>query len=240
MNFVDKHKALFITILLAGIIVLVLFSVHITKQNEFIAESFYPLEPEELKDEKEVDKNKGEIETNNAVNEDDEFKEMMKNFKSVNSTNFEKQITETTPKTESENLEENTVSSTIKSTKNYTLNAEELSLYENVKHIISEKTQKEKPVKPKANSTYTYSLKDRTLQDFETPIYLCEVGGKIVINITVNSSGKVTDTYVNTSSTSKNECLTDHAIEYAKAVQFNYDATQNEQLGSITFYFIGK
>ena len=85
----------------------------------------------------------------------------------------------------------------------------------------------------------TYSLKDRDILDYDTPRYLCEDSGKIVVNITVNGSGEVIETYINTSSTSNNECLIGHAVEYAKSVQFN--ASQNEtQLGSITFYFKGK
>ena len=61
-----------------------------------------------------------------------------------------------------------------------------------------------------------------------------------MVNITVNASGDVTDAYVNNSSTSSNECLIDHALEYAKEARFNADASKPSQLGSITFYFIGK
>jgi TonB family protein len=72
------------------------------------------------------------------------------------------------------------------------------------------------------------------------PVYLCEVDGKIVVNITVNSNGNVVDAYVNTSSTSSNECLIEHALDYAKQSQFSEDASNESQVGSITFFFIGK
>ncbi|NNL82440.1 MAG: hypothetical protein HKP28_03560, partial [Winogradskyella sp.] len=91
----------------------------------------------------------------------------------------------------------------------------------------------------KFKSTLSYSLVGRTLLRFKTPRYLCEQGGKIVVTIAVNSSGNVTDAYINGASTSKNQCLTNQAINYAKTVQFDNSNTA-EQLGSITFYFKGK
>ena len=91
-----------------------------------------------------------------------------------------------------------------------------------------------------AKSTMSFSLTNRTSLYLPTPIYLCEKGGKIVVNITVNSSGNVIDSYLNTSSTSQNECLREHALEYAKEARFNSDPSKPSQLGSITFYFLGK
>ena len=86
----------------------------------------------------------------------------------------------------------------------------------------------------------SYSLINRTHKFLPTPIYLCEKSGKIVINITVNQLGKVIDTSVNGSSTSTNECLIDHAMEYAENARFSEDASKNKQIGTITFSFIGK
>jgi len=86
----------------------------------------------------------------------------------------------------------------------------------------------------------SYSLVDRTDIYLPTPIYLCEYGGKIVVNITVNANGDVTDAYTNTSSTSTNECLIESAIEYAKEAKFNASPNKKSQIGSITFNFIGK
>ena len=90
------------------------------------------------------------------------------------------------------------------------------------------------------NSSISYSLVDRTHTFLPTPVYLCEFGGKIVINVKVNNQGKVTEVYVNSSSASSNGCLIDSALEYAKASTFNNDATKFSQLGTITFYFKGK
>ncbi len=89
------------------------------------------------------------------------------------------------------------------------------------------------------NSTISYSLINRTDIYIPVPVYLCETKGKIIINITVNSKGLVTKTSVNTSSTTKNACIINHAIEYAKASRFN-TSKKTKQLGTITFNFKGK
>ena len=89
-------------------------------------------------------------------------------------------------------------------------------------------------------STIRYSLVDRTDEFLPIPIYLCEDGGIIIVNITVDEEGNVVDTYVNSSSTSTNECLIESALEYAKQAKFNDSPGKKSQLGSITFNFIGK
>lgn len=73
------------------------------------------------------------------------------------------------------------------------------------------------------------------------PIYLCEIGGKIVVNITVDHMGRVKSTAINTAaSSSTNECLTDHALEYAQKARFTSDASKSSQIGTVTFFFKGK
>ena len=51
--------------------------------------------------------------------------------------------------------------------------------------------------------------------------------------------GQVIDTYINSSSSSDNQCLIDTAIEYAENAVFS-DANSKSQIGSITYYFKGK
>ena len=71
-----------------------MFSFHITKQREFVAESYYEIEPQTIEELKELEElealEKSLSKTNQAFNEDKAFKEMMKNFKSMNSNDFEK------------------------------------------------------------------------------------------------------------------------------------------------------
>jgi len=247
LKLLDKHKAAIITFLITGIVVFSLFSFHISRQSELIAESYYevePLTPEELKQLEELEALEKALKTTNqASNEDEEFKEMMKNFKSMNANDFENTTKELEEKAEAFNEENDVVTSesSYNTSSGYSVNQEELNKYRKAKDILAMRTPEKKDNDSKSNtvSTLTYSLKGRTLLDYDTPRYLCENSGKIVVNITVNGDGRVTNAYINTSSTSTNECLIDAALDYAKIVQFDSSATPS-QLGSITFHFKGK
>jgi len=245
LNFIERHKAAIITFLITGIVVFSMFSFHISKQNELIAESYYEVEPptpEELKELEELEAlDKSLKTTNQASNEDEEFKDMMKNFKSMNANDFEN----TTKTLEEEAFnEENDVAtseSSYNTSSGYSVNQEELNKYRKAKDVLAMRSpeKKEEDSKSNAVSTLTYSLKGRTLLDYDTPRYLCETSGKIVVNVTVNGDGRVINAYINSSSTSTNQCLIDAALDYSKIVQFDSAATPT-QLGSITFHFKGK
>jgi len=245
LKFIEKHKAAIITFLITGIVVFSLFSFHITKQNKLIAESYYEVEPptpEELMELERLEALEKALKTTNqAANEDEDFKDMMKNFKSMDANDFEN----TTKTLEEEAFKEDddvvTSESSYNTSSGYTVNQEELNKFRKAKDVLAMRTpqKKEEDSKSNAISTLTYSLKGRTLLYFDTPRYLCEYSGKIVVNITVNGDGRVTDTYINSSSTSTNECLIDAALTYAKEVQFD-NAAIPSQLGSITFHFKGK
>ena len=90
------------------------------------------------------------------------------------------------------------------------------------------------------NSSVSYSLVDRTAVYLPPPIYLCEYGGKVVITIEFDYQGDVIKATYNNASSSNNQCLIDHAIEYALDSQFNRDPAKEKQLGTITFIFKGK
>ena len=230
MQLIDKHKALIITVLLTGTVVFALFSIHITKQAEFIAESLYEIEPktdEELKQELIKQNQDTEALTNKAFNEDQEFKELMKNFKMVSANDFEK-TTKAIEENKIDSESELTTNTTSGSNNSYAIKKSETDSYNKLKDLVNKKS-----------STLTYSLKNRTLLSYNTPRYLCERTGKIVVNIRVNQNGDVFESYINGSSNSDNECLTEHALEYAKSVRFN-SSNRADQLGSITFYFKGK
>merc|ERR1712146_145061 len=99
LNFIDQHKAAIITFLLTGIVVLALFSFQLKQKSKLIAESYYELEsaePEEqeIKEEEleKLDELLGET-SDKAFNQDQEYKEMMRNFKTVSSNDFERTTT---------------------------------------------------------------------------------------------------------------------------------------------------
>ncbi|MGS2725453.1 energy transducer TonB family protein [Psychroserpens sp. BH13MA-6] len=251
MNFVEKHKALLLTSLIAGTIVLGLFSLHIKKKTEFIAESYYEVEPQTEEELKELERIKAleELEnaspkTNQAFNEDKEFKEMMRNFKAVNANDTrESSEDRQTPEEESSENPDDLLTSNgpLNSSKRYALNEEERKTFNKTNDILAMHSSKkdDKNIEGNASSSVSFSLSNRNKVSLPPPVYLCEENGKIVVNITVNENGVVTDTYINSSSSSKNQCLIDHALEYAQNARFS-KAQRQSQIGSITYYFQGK
>lgn len=240
----NTYKALIATFLFCSVVVVLGFTMHIKKKSELVAETFYELQPEDIKEEE-----KEEIEALDDVLES--IDNLLRNTtnQAYNETRKYESIDE---KTFNERLEEiqnrnneptqNPSETDSNSNPTTTSDTEENSTYNDIKNLISEKreTTKTGDNTVNKNSSISYSLVDRTKIDIPPPIYLCEKGGKIVINITVNSSGDVTEAYFNNASTSKDGCMVDHALEYAKAAKFNTDASKLSQLGSITFYFKGK
>ncbi|MEZ4855075.1 MAG: energy transducer TonB [Gelidibacter sp.] len=261
MEFIEKHKALLLTALISGTVLLALFAFHIKQQTILASESYYEMTPEPTPEEQKLLEelalnDQSSPETNKAFNETSEFKKMMKNFKSVNSNEFEKdsKLTETeateTPEEEVTDTKNNPV------TPDYSVNENELSSYSKINDVIAMRSAKKRQSKASngdntsdktsinsstnTNSSVSYSLVNRKDEHLPPPVYLCEESGKIVINITVDADGNVIDAYVNSSSTSKNECLIESALEYANSARFSSDASKAKQIGSITYYFKGK
>lgn len=239
MQLTNEHRALLITFLISGTIILSVFNLSLKKQNERIAETYYELEPEEQLTEEEIKilealerLNASKAETNKGFNETEKSKQFAQAYKPIEPP----KDYENPRLNASEDASENNEILRNMEPDESGLDPDELSSFSKVNDLL--KQQKDQGVNRK--STMSYSLVDRTDVYLPTPIYLCEVGGKIVINITVNAEGDVVDAYVNSSSTSSNECLIDHALEYAKQAKFNADPSKQSQIGSITFLFIGK
>lgn len=223
-----------------------MFSFHLTNKSTTIAESYYKMEPqtiEELKKQLEdiEASEKALSKTNQAFNEDQEFKEMMRNFKSMNANDFEKTTTTSTEEASQEPNDVVTSSSNYNSSNGYSVNKEELNKFKKANDILAMRSpeKRKETVESNTNSSVSFSLKGRDKAYLPPPVYLCEESGKIVVNIIVNALGDVIDTYINTSSTSDNECLIDHALEYAKNARFNASSNP-KQIGSITYFFKGK
>ena len=241
MYFSNQQKALLITFLLSGTVVLSVFNLNIKKQNELVSESYYEMEPEkeltqeEIKVLEALEKlNNEKAETNKAYNETVKEKSFSEAYKPIAPP-------EDYVKPEFDQNEEVSEQSKSNNDEISDLNHEEISSFSKVNDILNKTTKKkEAPKSTNRKSTIRYSLVDRTDEFLPIPIYLCEDGGKIVINITVNDNGNVIDTYVNNSSNSDNQCLIDSALEYAKKAKFNASPGKKTQLGSITFNFVGK
>ncbi len=237
MNLTDQHKALLITLLISGTVVLSVFNLSLKQQADIVSESYYEIEPEKELTEEEIKVlealeklSNSKAETNQAFNELNKTKHFAQAYKTI------------APPEDYVPKSTNTINNLSEAREAYEipedskLNKEELEKFSKVNDIL----KKQQTESSNSKSSIRFSLANRSKVFIPIPVYLCEVDGKIVINITVNSAGHVIDAYVNTSSTSSNECLIEHALDYAKQSQFSEDASKETQVGSITFYFIGK
>lgn len=244
MNLIEQHKALILTFLISGIVVFGMFSIQLKQQDKLISESYFLMEPEP---EKTVEEELQKIEdlnttsTNKAFNEDQEYKEMMRNFKTVSANDFERTTKAIEEANMSESQEETTPNAPHANNNAYALNSNDTESYKKLQDELKKRLENKKIADEhaKTRSTLTYSLKGRTLGYYRIPRYLCEKGGKIVVSIKVNNSGNVTEASINGASNSNNQCLIDSAISYAKSVQFD-NSERKDQLGTITFLFKGK
>lgn len=239
MRLSDQHKALLITVLIAGTVVLSVFSLSIKKHSEGIAESYYEIEPEEEPTEEELKilealekLNNSKAETNQAFNQSQKSNKFAQAYKTIAPP--EDYVPDHSDFDSDETLK--SLKDKYKNDHKDNIDDEALSQFDKANDVL--KKQQEEANNSK--STIGFSLKGRSKVHIPIPIYLCEVSGKIVVNITVNATGNVTDAYVNSTSNTDNECLVEHALEYAKESVFSSDASKPTQIGSITFHFIGK
>ena len=242
LDWIEQYKALIITFFLTGIVVLGMFSIQLKQRGDLITENFYEIEPEpELTEEEKKKLEDIKPTTDKAFNEDKEYKEMMRNFKSVSANDFERTTKALEEAKANEVKEDISINKSYANSKAYAVNSEETESYKNLQDKLNKRKDNKKTAVELANkrSTFSYSLIGRHDVYSDTPRYLCEKGGKIVVNIKVNGKGDVFEAYINGSSNSSNQCLIDHAIEYAKIIRFN-QSPKKEQIGTITFLFKSK
>ncbi|MFD2543240.1 hypothetical protein ACFSSB_12980 [Lacinutrix gracilariae] len=231
MLFTNKQKAICITLLITGTIVFSVFNLHILKQQQQITETFYEIEPEiEHKETELTEQNTAsKAETNKAYNQNQERKRFAYAQKRIAPPEDYVRPDFSTSKYV------NTVKKDF-SKNNSSVQEEEMHSFNKVNTLLKKQLEENN----NAKSAIQYSLVNRKHKHLPIPIYLCESGGKIVVNITVNASGKVTEASYNSASNSSNNCLIDHALEYAKKARFNSSSSQELQIGTITFWFEGK
>ncbi|MGE5942868.1 MAG: hypothetical protein ACM31G_00880 [Flavobacteriales bacterium] len=241
MNLTNQHKALLITFFLSGTVVFSAFIFDLKQRGELASESYYEMEPEKELTEEEakimeaMEKlNNVKAETNSAFNETADNKQFAQAYKTI-APPEEYEYTKPNESSDDGDGENSSVIPEEKPLKP-AVNKEDLSSFSKVNELL----KKQRSESVNTRSTISFSLVDRKKVYIPVPVYLCEDDGKIVINITVNDKGNVTNAYLNSSSTSSNQCLIQYALEYAKESQFSADPSKKEQLGSITFNFIGK
>ncbi|WP_285651387.1 hypothetical protein [Allomuricauda sp. NBRC 101325] len=239
MNLTRSQLSLLITFFSMSIVVLVLFNIHLggVKEDEYVIEmSLADEDIEELL--KEEEKQLEEL----AANSDP-----IKSHMALNET-AKPSIGNPEPlKTLEELMEERALSS---ETGEY---ANDAGFEEQLKKLREDRDQKkeklgDRDAKKEEFTNYlkdkrtsiSYSLVERNAYELPPPIYTCIEGGKVVINISVDSNGYVTEADFNDkSSTTDNGCLVDNAITYALKARFS-SSSRNEQIGTITYLFQGK
>ena len=100
--------------------------------------------------------------------------------------------------------------------------------------------------KPRSESAYEgstnikYKLENRYDTRLNVPVYMCQYGGTVVVNIAVDREGKVVSAKVDLeSSKTSDPCLVKAALAGAKATRFNRKSSAPKiQMGSITYQFI--
>ncbi|MDB9961087.1 energy transducer TonB [Oceanihabitans sp.] len=238
MKFSDKYKALCITFLISGTIVLAMFNLHIRQHETRIAETFYDIQPEKEISQKEIlerleqqlKEEQVKAETNTAFNQNQKNQRFAQAYQRIAPP-------EDYVRPDLNTIEDGLYANKKIPTESSRIEKEDRNSFSKVNEILNKQLEDDLN---NAKSTMIYSLVNRKHQFLPTPIYLCETSGKIVINITVNASGKVISTNYNNASSSGNQCLIEHALEYAKKARFNTDASKASQIGTITFYFQGK
>ncbi|MAN59966.1 MAG: hypothetical protein CMC08_09055 [Flavobacteriaceae bacterium] len=235
-----SYRALLVTSLLFGILFLLLYSWKLGRV-EVVEEPVYDIEyAQEIQEPKQeiaeiVTPNiASKVKTNRAYNEAAKFISRAENLRV--------EPTETTDGKLSEMNE--AISETTEPGYSDGLDAARQRL-EKAKQKISNGTQQNTTAtitqSGSRQTTMSYRLVGRSEKHLPNPVYICEGSGKIVINITVDANGAVTNAdYNRSSSTTTNGCLIDSALEYALAARFTTASEKPRQLGTITYNFPGQ
>ncbi|MAU15231.1 MAG: hypothetical protein CMH46_06780 [Muricauda sp.] len=239
MNLNKSQLSLLITFFSMSIVILLLFNIHLggIKEDEYVIEmSLADEDIEKLLEEEE--KRLEEMEANN---------DPIKSHMALNETAKPSVGNPEPLKTLEELMEERALNS---ETGEY---ADNSSFEEQLKQLKAERDKKkqqlgERDAQKEEYTNYlkdrrtsiSYSLVDRNAYHLPPPIYTCIEGGKVVVNITVDANGYVTEASFNDkSSGTSNGCLVDNAIAYALKARFSPDSRES-QIGTITYLFQSK
>ena len=88
-------------------------------------------------------------------------------------------------------------------------------------------------------SSVTYNLKGRYARFLPIPVFKCEYGGKVVVEITVNPKGIVQKAVVVESKSETDDCLRAVAVDAAERSRFNENpSAPAQQKGTISYNFV--
>lgn len=239
MNLTRSQLSLLITVFSMAIVVLGLYNIHLNsnEKEEYIIEMAM-MDDEELE---EIVKEQEELEAlakSEAIKSHMAYNETAK--ASYGNPEPLKTLDELMAEAESSS-DSDDPSELLSSDSGYASSLKELKKKrEETKQLLGEReAQKDVPTNnlAKRRTSISYSLIDRNHYSLPIPIYTCIEGGKIVINIVVDTNGNVIEAEFNKkSSSTENGCLIDNAIKYALKSQFNTSVTPSQK-GTITYLF---
>ena len=237
-----RQLSLLITIFSLGIVLLMLFSIHLNAepQEEYVIElSLADADLEQFLEEEE--KRMEEMANADPVESHMAFNETAKpSFGDPEPLKTLDELIQEMEQSEENSADENPLSGDS----DYGGSLKELAKKrEELKQKLGEKEAQKKEFTnnlAKRRTSVSYSLVDRTSYSLPPPIYTCIEGGKVVVNIEVDALGNVIKAdYNSRSSNTSNGCLVDNAIAYAFRARFT-PGSEPTQLGSITYIFQSK
>ncbi|MEG1935323.1 MAG: energy transducer TonB, partial [Rikenellaceae bacterium] len=93
----------------------------------------------------------------------------------------------------------------------------------------------------KGKVTVSYDLGGRRASHLPVPAYKCEVGGEVVINITVNHNGDVIAAEVSKTTSQSSSCLNETALTFARQSRFEIGSSWPEKhKGTISYIFLNQ
>lgn len=108
--------------------------------------------------------------------------------------------------------------------------------------LSEDKSANELAASYKGPTRVYYNLEGRHHLNLPIPIYKCENGGIIVMNISVAPGGEIRSfSYNETGSSTNDECLYEAAVRAVRRTRFNPDpSAPDRQEGSITYQFVAQ
>lgn len=106
---------------------------------------------------------------------------------------------------------------------------------------VEEKIIKTDEGQYKGPTVISYHLKDRKALRLPVPAYLCENGGKVVVDIEVQRNGSVSNASIDKANSVIDNCMNQAALEAARKSVFTVsDIAPARQKGSITYLFVSQ
>ncbi|MDR9398926.1 MAG: energy transducer TonB [Salibacter sp.] len=253
-NYIVKHRTAIALTALVHILAFVIFDIATlkdaeTKDTTITMQFSEPevVEQEQKPEEQELtETEQSDPSSNKAVNKSApkmldkaDYNKIEENVSNESKSDVEKEINERLKKLEQEVIQEQRDAGY-----GYTKEEAEALINSKKQPQLEEVTEKEAVSEGavKGNTNISYKLENRYDTYMDVPVYMCEFGGEVTVNIVVNRSGKVLAAKIDKqSSKSQDGCLQKQAIQAAYNTRFNNSQQAPEaQKGSITFRFVSQ